>query len=174
MTPPTFLLLCACAADFSGGSLELGGAPRNRVGLELSVNGVAVEPGEGLLELYGNSLPEGFNSCATTTIRITGEALTERKSAWYLGMALMVPFWPAMPSKTTLNYTLEASVACEGAPRQHVVLTETEEREMFFYGAIRTAEITEASNWLHVKFAARLTEALTVNKPADTSTRSDF
>lgn len=168
------LLFCACAVDFSGSGLAQENPPGNRVTVELSVNGVAVEPSEALTALYGNSLPADSKTCAATTIKITGEAVTDRQSAWYLGMALMVPFWPAMPSKTTLNYTLEADVSCEGAPLQRVLLTETEEREMFFYGAIRTAPITEASDWLHVKFAARLTEALTVNKPADYTTRSDF
>lgn len=167
------VLLCACAVDFTGKSFQETGA-KPRVKLELQVNGVDLEPGEGLLDLYAGALPEGSANCEAATIKIDGEVRTERKSAWYLGMAFMVPFWPAMPSKSTLTYTLEAFVACEGEVRQRVVLAEAEEREMFFYGAVRTGPITEASDFIHLKLAARLAEALKTNKPADYTTRSDF
>ncbi|MEE0876789.1 MAG: hypothetical protein UIH18_05780 [Fibrobacteraceae bacterium] len=170
-------MLSACtAAHFDGSSLETTPISQNlnSTEIKMQINGIHTEIATGLKNLYANSLEKVSCSEKHLILSIDGKVDSKKNSAWYLGMALFIPFWPAMPSHTTLSYTLNASLFCESNLKSQIKLQEEEEVSLFFYGAIRMAPINEASDMIHRKFAARLESALYDNKPTDASIFADY
>lgn len=171
-------ILCACSSSFwNGNHLKIEEKKQistDSLILKMNINGTEILPANELKQLYAQTINK--NSCkeGKLNISIDGQVQSIKESAWYIGMALMIPFWPAMPSKTKLLYTLNASLYCNENLYSQITLQEEEEIHLFFYGAIRTAPIQEASDLIHYKFAARLKSALHENKPVDSSIFTDY
>lgn len=173
-----FLILSACSSGFLNGhtlnenskTQKNGGKPS----LHLKINGEIILPAKELTQLYGESLNKASCPEKDLKINIKGNIQSTKESPWYIGMALMIPFWPAMPSHTKFDYTLNAQLYCQNTLHKQIQLQESEEVNLFFYGAIRTGPLKEASNMIHRKLAARLESALQDNKPADSSIFTDF
>lgn len=171
------VVLSACtAAHFDGSSLETTPISQNlnSTEIKMQINGIHTEIAPNLKNLYAHTLEKASCSEKQLILSIDGKVDSKKNSAWYLGMALFIPFWPAMPSHTTLSYTLNASLFCESNLKSQIKLQEDEEVSLFFYGAIRMTPINEASDMIHRKFAARLASALYDNKPTDASIFADY
>ncbi len=181
-------LICvtACAPDFSGTPIRdalifsepvpQANSP-TRLQISLFVNDNPLPIDSALFTLYEKSLSAENENCRNAKLTIRETVSHQKGSAWYLGMALGIPFWPAMPDSVTQHFDLSAMVYCNETPNtvhKNVHLHETEDSYAFWYGALRTKPIEKANILAHQKLAARLFEALHENRFTDQTLRSDF
>lgn len=173
--------MTACAPDFTGASIQslpqdFFKAPpseKKKLSLSLFIDSNSITPSDSLLALYEKAFLNAPAECNEARITIRGEVQTFRQSAWYLGVALFIPFWPFMPQKTNLFYSLEALLYCHSTPSKKIIFTEEEETESFIYGAIRISPIEKANSLIHLKFSARLAEEFFDSRPVDKTIREE-
>ncbi len=172
-------LLCfGCAPNFSGADIhykENYSSPLYIKSFSLKVNNQTLLPSSKMISAYSTSLSKAnLDSECKVDVSIQETIHSEKKSLWYLGTALMIPFWPAQPMKGFLRLQSSFEIVCNQNLIQRLDFFEEEDFDFFWYGPFRSYEIENRLEWLHEKMIKRLEFALQYNTPVDAGSASDF
>lgn len=170
------LLLVACApalysAKFPADENVFANA---KIQFSARENGSAVQIPDKLQTFYAKELSAAIPDGCTLRLNFDGTVEERYASAWYFGILLLAPLWPAMPREDDLTVKLEASLVCEETLAEKIFLVEEEHPRLFWYGPYRNGFVQDHANWIHTKLLSRLKQALQQNVPADATARSDF
>ena len=139
------------------------------------INSVLIKEDSTLFNLYAKAIPneERFKNYRVR-IFIDGNITQKKESLWYLGMALGIPFWPFMPNEAKLLYTFQAEIYQNKTLVHKILFQEEETVQAFIYGALRKDLITEASDFIHLKFAYRFYDFFKMQTEDNQSFKQDF
>ena len=175
----SFSLFCfGCAPDFSGADIHIKEnhpSPISLKSFSLKVNDQLITPSPEIITAYNSSLSKAdINADCEVHVSIQETINTEKENLWYLGVALMIPFWPAMPMNTFLRLESTVEIMCQENLIHRLDFLEEEELDLFWYGPFRTYEIENRFEWFHEKMIKRLENALQYESPVDAGCASDF
>lgn len=145
-----------------------------KIRFEAQENGNALQFPDKLKFFYANELSGAIPAGCTLSLTFDGSVKERYASAWYFGILLLAPFWPAMPREDDLTIQLNAELMCEETVAEKALLAEEEHPRLFWYGPYRNGFVQDRANLIHAKLASRLKQALQQNIPADGTVRSDF
>lgn len=131
-----------------------------------------------MLQAYSSvfdSLTYPASKCfATADIVATVEKSKQNSgSAWYIG-AIIVPFWPAQPVNEDWTYKLSAKIYCDETIIHNFEFIESSHIQAFWFGALRSDLVNQASREMHRKFMERLKFETSDTRQADLNSASDY
>lgn len=111
---------------------------------------------------------------ATANILVTIKKPKKKQGrAWYIG-SLIIPFWPAQPVNEDWTYRLIAKVSCNETIIHNFEFIESSHVQAFWFGALRSDLVNQASREMHHKFIERLKFETSVNRQTDLNSASDY
>lgn len=172
-------LLSACApalyrADFQADSAKKDAGAKFPLEVSATENGKPVEVPRAVRNFYSQNLQGSVPDGCSIDLSFDGNVEESYASPWYLGIFILAPFWPAMPREDDIRVTVECSLRCDGIVVEKVRLLEEEHPRLFWYGPYRNGYMQEKADWVHVKLAARLKQALSTKSPDENSIPFDI
>jgi hypothetical protein len=172
------LVCIGCAPDFSGADIHYKEKHSSSLyirSFSLKVNNQSLSASPKMISAYSTSLSKAnLHPECKVDVSIQETIHTEKKSLWYLGTALMIPFWPAQPMKGFIRLQSSFEIFCNQNLIQRLDFFEEEDFDFFWYGAFRSYEIENRLEWLHEKMIKRFEFALQYDTPVDAGCASDF
>ncbi|HHX15151.1 MAG TPA: hypothetical protein GX724_03195 [Fibrobacter sp.] len=167
-----------CAPDFSGANIHYKTSSTSTsvfTSFSLKVNEQEISPSPQMLLAYSNVLAKAklTENCQVNAF-IREHIKTNDQSLWYLGAVLMIPFWPAMPVKTSLRLQSVIEIYCGGHLVERLDFVEEDSFKLFWFGPYRTGKAKEQLDWLHEKIIVQLQFSLEHQAPVDAGCASDF
>ncbi len=163
------LFLQACSPDYSGTKLKhsLAETAYRPKTFSLYLNGEAIVPSENLILAYTKILPDSVQTACQFSMHIEEKIQHQKESLWYIGLAMFVPFWPALPVNGNIVLKGKLELICDDILVQRLVFIEEEDFEFFWYGVFREKSLMNRVDWVHEKLIYRLQHALELQKKVD-------